>query len=181
MHNPELLILDEPTSGLDPLAQQTLPGHGRRGRRPPGRRCSCPAHIMSEVEAVADRVGIIREGRLVALDTVAGLRADAVRDVEVTFAGPVDPAEFTALAGVADVQIEGATLRCQVTGSPDALLRPRRAPRRRRCWSPSPRSKTCSTATTPEKPMLPDIYTRTLVDNRRASGSPGRSARQRSD
>jgi ABC-2 type transport system ATP-binding protein len=122
MHEPELLILDEPTSGLDPLAQQTfldMVAEAAAG----GQTVFMSSHIMSEVEAVADRVAIIREGRLVALDTVAGLRADAVREVEVTFTRPVDTAEFSDLAGVADVRAEGTVLRCQVTGSPDALLR----------------------------------------------------------
>jgi ABC-2 type transport system ATP-binding protein len=122
MHEPELLILDEPTSGLDPLAQQLfleMVAEAAAG----GQTVFMSSHIMSEIEAVADRVAIIREGRLVALDTVAGLRADAVRDVEVTFTGPVDAAAFAGLAGVAEVRIEGSTLRCQVTGSPDALLR----------------------------------------------------------
>ncbi|WP_280437082.1 ABC transporter ATP-binding protein [Nocardia carnea] len=122
MHEPELLILDEPTSGLDPLAQQIfldMVAEAAAG----GQTVFMSSHIMSEVEAVADRVAIIREGRLVALDTVAGLRADAVRDVEVTFTGPVDTSAFTGLTGVAEVRIEGSTLRCQVTGSPDALLR----------------------------------------------------------
>ncbi|WP_039826151.1 ABC transporter ATP-binding protein [Nocardia testacea] len=122
MHEPELLILDEPTSGLDPLAQQIFLDMVAEASAN-GQTVFMSSHIMSEVEAVADRVAIIREGRLVALDTVAGLRADAVRDVEVTFTGPVDSAAFTGLAGVADVRIEGPTLRCQVTGSPDALLR----------------------------------------------------------
>ncbi|WP_280424424.1 ABC transporter ATP-binding protein [Nocardia carnea] len=122
MHEPELLILDEPTSGLDPLAQQIfldMVAEAVAG----GQTVFMSSHIMSEVEAVADRVAIIREGRLVALDTVAGLRAGAVRDVEVTFTGPVDTSAFTGLTGVAEVRIEGSTLRCQVTGSPDALLR----------------------------------------------------------
>ena len=122
MHEPELLILDEPTSGLDPLAQQIFLDMVAEAAEN-GQTVFMSSHIMSEVEAVADRVAIIREGRLVALDTVAGLRADAVRDVEVTFTGPVDSSAFTGLAGVADVRIEGGTLRCQVTGSPDALLR----------------------------------------------------------
>lgn len=122
MHEPELLILDEPTSGLDPLAQQIFLDMVTEAAAG-GQTVFMSSHIMSEVEAVADRVAIIREGRLVALDTVAGLRADTVRDVEVTFTGPVDTAGFTGLAGVAGVQIEGSTLRCQVTGSPDALLR----------------------------------------------------------
>lgn len=122
MHEPELLILDEPTSGLDPLAQQIFLAMVSEAAGN-GQTVFMSSHIMSEVEAVADRVAIIREGRLVALDTVAGLRADAVREVEVGFARPVEEADFAALAGVTDVRIEGAVLRCRVTGSPDALLR----------------------------------------------------------
>ncbi|MBF6353796.1 ABC transporter ATP-binding protein [Nocardia higoensis] len=122
MHEPELLILDEPTSGLDPLAQQIFLDMVAEAAAA-GQTVFMSSHIMSEVEAVADRVGIIREGRLVALDTVAGLRADARREVEVGFDRAVDAAEFTGLAGVGEVRIEGTTLRCQVTGSPDALLR----------------------------------------------------------
>ncbi|WP_067857074.1 ABC transporter ATP-binding protein [Nocardia shimofusensis] len=122
MHEPELLILDEPTSGLDPLAQQVFLDMVSEAAAA-GRTVFMSSHIMSEVEAVADRVAIIREGRLVALDTVAGLRADARRDVEVSFTRPVEAAEFAGLAGVGEVRIEGSTLRCQVTGSPDALLR----------------------------------------------------------
>ncbi|WP_280248236.1 ABC transporter ATP-binding protein [Nocardia abscessus] len=122
MHTPQLLILDEPTSGLDPIGQQIFLEMVTEASGN-GQTVFMSSHIMSEVEAVADRVGIIREGRLVALNTVAGLRANAVRDVEVTFAEPVTLAEFATLPAVRDVQVDGATLRCQVAGSPDALLR----------------------------------------------------------
>ncbi|WP_330230336.1 ABC transporter ATP-binding protein [Nocardia sp. NBC_00508] len=122
MHAPELLILDEPTSGLDPLGQQTFLDMVAEAASN-GQTVFMSSHIMSEVEAVADRVGIIREGRLVALNTVAGLRANAIRDVEITFSEPVGPGEFAALAGVGDVRVDGTTLRCQIAGSPDALLR----------------------------------------------------------
>ncbi len=122
MHTPRLLILDEPTSGLDPLGQQIFLEMVAEAAGN-GQTVFMSSHIMSEVEAVADRVGIIRDGRLVTLNTVSGLRANAVRDVEVTFAEPVTAAEFAALPAVRDVQVDGATLRCQVTGSPEALLR----------------------------------------------------------
>ncbi|WP_280259442.1 ABC transporter ATP-binding protein [Nocardia abscessus] len=122
MHSPQLLILDEPTSGLDPLGQQIFLEMVAEASGN-GQTVFMSSHIMSEVEAVADRVGIIREGRLVALNTVSGLRATAVRDVEVTFAEPVAVAEFAALPAVRDVRVDGTVLRCQVTGSPDALLR----------------------------------------------------------
>lgn len=121
MHSPQLLILDEPTSGLDPIGQQIFLEMVAEAAGN-GQTVFMSSHIMSEVEAVADRVGIIREGRLVALNTVAGLRANTVRDVEVTFAEPVTIGEFAALPAVRDVQVAGTVLRCQVTGSPDALL-----------------------------------------------------------
>jgi ABC-2 type transport system ATP-binding protein len=122
MHQPELLILDEPTSGLDPLAQQTflqLVGEARAA----GQTVLMSSHIMSEVERVADRVGIIREGRLIALDTVANLRARAVRAVRITFAAPVVAEEFEVLPDVDGVHADGCVLTCRVTGSPDALLK----------------------------------------------------------
>jgi ABC-2 type transport system ATP-binding protein len=122
MHTPQLLILDEPTSGLDPIGQQIFLDMVAEAAGN-GQTVFMSSHIMSEVEAVADRVGIIRDGRLAALNTVSGLRANAVRDVEVTFAEPVTVAEFAALPAVRDVQVDGTVLRCQVTGSPDALLR----------------------------------------------------------
>lgn len=122
MHEPELLILDEPTSGLDPLGQQRFLDMTAEAAAN-GQTVFMSSHIMSEVEAVADRVAIIREGELVASSTVSGLRANAVRDVEVTFAEPVGTADFTRMANVSDVEVDGTTLHCQVTGSPDALLR----------------------------------------------------------
>jgi ABC-2 type transport system ATP-binding protein len=126
MHRPELLILDEPTSGLDPLVQQTFLDLIREARAD-GQTVFMSSHIMSEVEAVADRVAIIRDGELLTLDTVADLRARALLQVRITFADPVDPAEFTRLPGVADVALDrnadGVVLTCRVPGSPDPLIK----------------------------------------------------------
>ncbi|MFH8490966.1 ABC transporter ATP-binding protein [Streptomyces longisporoflavus] len=122
MHSPPLLVLDEPTSGLDPLVQQTfldLVAEAAAG----GQTVFMSSHVMSEVEAVADRVGIIRDGRLVALDTVAALRAGAVRDIEVTFADPVTADSFAGVDGRLHLDAAGTTLTGQVTGSPDALVK----------------------------------------------------------
>ncbi|MDX3584687.1 ABC transporter ATP-binding protein [Streptomyces europaeiscabiei] len=122
MHTPELLVLDEPTSGLDPLVQQTfldLVAEAAAG----GQTVFMSSHIMSEVEAVADRVGIIRDGRLVALDTVAALRAGAVRDIEVTFAHPVTAVAFARIDGRLRLDADGTTLTGQITGSPDTLVK----------------------------------------------------------
>ena len=122
MHHPELLILDEPTSGLDPLVQQAFLDMVREARRD-GRTVFVSSHIMSEVEAVADRVAIIRDGGLVALDTVADLRARSHLQVSITFAAPVQPAAFAALPGVTDLTVDGPVLSCRVIGSPDPLIK----------------------------------------------------------
>ncbi|WP_433344476.1 AAA family ATPase [Micromonospora sp. CA-111912] len=81
MHQPDLLILDEPTSGLDPLVQQTFLDLVRDAKAA-GQTVFMSSHIMTEVEAVSDRVGIIREGHPVALDIVALLRSQAVHRFE---------------------------------------------------------------------------------------------------
>ncbi|MEW2442447.1 ABC transporter ATP-binding protein [Micromonospora marina] len=122
MHRPELLILDEPTSGLDPLVQQTFLDLVREARAD-GQTVFMSSHIMSEVEAVADRVGIIRDGRLVALDTVARLRDRSVHEFQVTFAEPVDETALAALPEVTGLTIDGPTARFRLAGSPDRLIR----------------------------------------------------------
>jgi len=121
MHQPELLILDEPTSGLDPLLQQTFLQLVAEAKTA-GQTVFMSSHIMSEVERVADRVGIIRDGRLITVDTVAALRARAVRRVRITFANPVSASEFDTLANVTDLTVAGTVLQCRVEGSPDALI-----------------------------------------------------------
>lgn len=122
MHQPELLILDEPTSGLDPLVQRTFLQLVAEARAA-GQTVFMSSHIMSEVERVADRVGIIRDGRLVTVDSVAALRQRAVRRVRITFAAPVSTADFDALPNVTDLTITGTVLDCRVHGSPDALVK----------------------------------------------------------
>ncbi|MEV4001677.1 ABC transporter ATP-binding protein [Actinomadura sp. NPDC049753] len=122
MHQPELLILDEPTSGLDPLVQQTFLDMVAEARAD-GQTVFMSSHIMSEVEAVADRVAIIRDGELAALDTVAELRSRSFLTVRITFADPVRAEDFAALPGVTRVTTEGPTLSCRVDGSPDALVK----------------------------------------------------------
>jgi ABC-2 type transport system ATP-binding protein len=122
MHVPELLILDEPTSGLDPFLQQefvAMVGEAKAA----GQTVFMSSHVMSEVQQTADRVGIIREGALVAVERVEDLRERAVRKVEIHFDGPVSAAEFAALPGVSDVSVDGPTLRCRLDGRADALVK----------------------------------------------------------
>jgi ABC-2 type transport system ATP-binding protein len=114
-HRPELLILDEPTAGLDPLVQQTF-NELLFEARVEGRTAFISSHIISEVERTSDRVAIIRDGRIVRLDTVEALREMAAHEVELRFGEPVDPAPFAAVPGVSNVAVEGRTLRMLVAG-----------------------------------------------------------------
>ena len=100
MHEPELLILDEPIAGLDPLVQQTF--HALLGEvAAEGRTVFLSSHTLSEVERVADRVAILRRGRLVVVDSLENLREVAVQRLEIDFAGAVPAeAELRALPGV---------------------------------------------------------------------------------
>ncbi|MHC0433282.1 ABC transporter ATP-binding protein [Streptomyces sp. O3] len=124
MHRPELLILDEPTSGLDPLVQHSFLQLVSEAAAS-GQTVLMSSHIMSEVEAVADRVGIIRDGALVALDSVESLRADAVRDIEITLGTPVPADTFTRVPGATRLRLDatGTTLTGQFSGSPDPLIK----------------------------------------------------------
>jgi ABC-2 type transport system ATP-binding protein len=109
-HKPELLILDEPTSGLDPLVQQSFFELVREARTE-GRTIFLSSHILSEVERTADRVAIIREGRLVKVDSIEGLRDLAHHQVELRFTGPVPTHVFESLPGVSDVVADEHVLR----------------------------------------------------------------------
>ncbi len=114
-HRPELLLLDEPTAGLDPLIQQSF-FQALRELIAEGRTAFLSSHILSEVEKTADRVGIIREGRLVKVDTVEALRDLAHHQVELRFTGPVPAAEFETLPGVSEVVVDDHVLRMRVSG-----------------------------------------------------------------
>ena len=84
-HDPELVILDEPTSGLDPLVQDEFQ-RLLRDQAAAGRSVFLSSHSLDEVQHVADRVGIVREGRLVTLETVESLRQRGLRRVTATLA-----------------------------------------------------------------------------------------------
>jgi ABC-2 type transport system ATP-binding protein len=122
MHDPELLILDEPTSGLDPLVQQTF-YELLDETRAAGRTVLISSHVMPEVQRVADRVALLREGQLVLEDTVEALRSHAVARVEATFAEPPAPDAFAGLPGVRELERRGSTVLFAVQGEPDGLVK----------------------------------------------------------
>jgi ABC-2 type transport system ATP-binding protein len=125
MHKPELLILDEPTSGLDPLMQQIF-NQMMLETRQDGRTVFLSSHVLSEVQAICDRVGILRDGQLKAVEDVEKLTHVDVRHVEMRFRDAV-PQEWLGrlgkLEGTKQVSAEGKTLSLQLVGDFDPLLR----------------------------------------------------------
>jgi ABC-2 type transport system ATP-binding protein len=123
MHEPELLILDEPIAGLDPLVQQSF--HALLSEVAAlGRTVFLSSHTLSEVERVADRVAMLRRGRLVVVDSLEDLREVAVQRLEIEFGGDAPRVEeLAALPGVREVAFEGAHLVVAFEGSVDALVK----------------------------------------------------------
>ncbi len=119
---PRLLILDEPTGGLDPLNQQAFYALLQEATGN-GATVFLSSHILSEVERVCDRVGIIRDGRLATVARLDALRAMRFHRVEITFAGPVPLEALGAAEGVEGISTDGPRVRCLVRGSFDSLLR----------------------------------------------------------
>ncbi len=125
MHEPELLILDEPTSGLDPLMQQTF-HEMMRDIRKEGRTVFLSSHVLSEVQAICDRVGILRDGRLEAVENVERLTHVEFRRFQLTFGDDVPQQWVQRLqdeASVEDVQVMGAEMSFNLYGDFDPVLR----------------------------------------------------------
>jgi beta-exotoxin I transport system ATP-binding protein len=122
MHRPDLVVLDEPTSGLDPLMQQEFAALlGETTAE--GRTVFLSSHALPEVQQVADRVAVIREGRLVIVDTVENLRVRAPGRMEVSFSAPPPPSAFHGLPGVREVERHGATVAFALEGPADPLVK----------------------------------------------------------
>lgn len=122
MSKPELIIMDEPSTGLDPLIQREFQTMMREVASE-GRSVFLSSHTLSEVQRVADRVGIIRSGHLVDVERVEQLRSKAIRTIEMVFDGPVDPAVFQEVPGVRDIEVTDNHARMSFDGHMDHLLR----------------------------------------------------------
>ncbi len=122
MSKPEVLILDEPSTGLDPLVQQDFQALLTETAAE-GRTVCLSSHTLSEVERVAHRVGIIRQGRLVVVEAVDELKSKAIRRLEMQFGSPVDEAVFRGVDGVHDVTADGTRVSVSFKGEIATLLR----------------------------------------------------------
>ena len=122
MNRPALMIMDEPTSGLDPLVQREFQDMVREVTAQ-GRTVFLSSHTLSEVQRVADRVGIIRDGYLITVESVAELRSKALRRVEFVLDSEADASVFEGVAGVRNVVAGGVHVEMSFDGDMGALLK----------------------------------------------------------
>jgi ABC-2 type transport system ATP-binding protein len=120
MVRPDLLVLDEPTSGLDPLMEHAFRQCVREARDR-GQTVFLSSHMMSEVEAICDRVGILRDGKLVEMGTLAEMRHLSALTIEARFDGTIP--DLSAVPGVSAIEADGSIVRCQVRGSIEPLVK----------------------------------------------------------
>ena len=122
MHHPELLILDEPTSGLDPLLQHEFVELVRE-TADAGASVFLSSHMLSEVETLAGRVGVLRKGKLVTVATMDELRARARHRLEFHIEGEADVARFRDLPGVVSAETRPGIITVLIEGSADAAVK----------------------------------------------------------
>jgi ABC-2 type transport system ATP-binding protein len=121
MHQPDLLILDEPSSGLDPLVQQTFMQLMREARAN-GQTVFLSSHVLGEVRAICDRVGILRAGRLEEVKRVSDLMKQDYRVVVARLREPAPETTFTALPGITNLHISGREATFHLAGDFNPLL-----------------------------------------------------------
>lgn len=125
MHQPDLLILDEPTSGLDPLIQQTF-NQMMSDYRAQGKTVFLSSHVLSEVQNICDRVAIIRDGELKAVETIEKLTHVEFHWVDVKFRGAVPNSlqnQLMSIDSINSVEMNGSSVHLQLFGDFDPLMR----------------------------------------------------------
>lgn len=121
MHDPRLLLLDEPTSGLDPLLQRVfleLVNESKAG----GTTILMSSHVLSEVQHTAARIGVIKEGKLVALESVEEIRRKSMRRVTAIFPEGFSPLDYQRFPGANSVEVDANKVSFNFVGRPAPLL-----------------------------------------------------------
>jgi ABC-2 type transport system ATP-binding protein len=121
-HDPQVIILDEPTTGLDPLVQREFLALLAQAAGD-GAAILFSSHVLPEVERAADRVAIIRAGRLVTVATVDALLDQARRRLELRFAAPIATSTFDDITGVANAEVHDRTALLAIDGPVGPALR----------------------------------------------------------
>lgn len=122
MHDPDLLILDEPTSGLDPLIQNEF-NEIIRERKKRGKTTFMSSHVLSEVQAVCDRVGFVRDGKLLSVAKLSELLDNAPRHVNVTYKDNAPDTQLKSLKGIEHLQAHGKRRKFTFRGNYNELIR----------------------------------------------------------
>lgn len=121
MHDPDLLILDEPTSGLDPLIQVEF-GNIIREHKEKGKTAFISSHVLSEIQSMCDRVGFIKDGKLVNVSTLGQLMANAPRKVILHFKDKVPEESLKDIQGIENFQLNDGTVNFLFQGDINKLL-----------------------------------------------------------
>ena len=122
MHDPDLLILDEPTSGLDPLVQGQF-NQIIRERKRAGKTTFMSSHVLSEVQSICDRVGFIRDGKLIRVSPLAELLENTPRHVSVVYTGAPPDSQLKTLSGVSGMSGQGSRRYFTYRGNYNELMR----------------------------------------------------------
>ena len=122
MFRPQLLVLDEPTSGLDPLVQLEF-NRVIKQLKDDGITVFISSHVLSEVEELCDRIGVVRDGVLVAVETTKTLKDQAKPNIKIEFSEKVPEDAFSNLKGIGEVIFEGKNVVAEITGDIDQLVK----------------------------------------------------------
>ncbi len=166
-HRPELLVLDEPTSGLDPLVQEEVLGLLREAAAD-GRTVFLSSHALAEVQRVADRVAIIRDGRLVLVEGVESLRARALGRVAVSFTAMPPEGAFDGIPGLTETGRHGNVVTLALQGPADGLVKALAHFEVVGLDSTRETSRTSSSRSTGVVRAMPSVFAKSLRDLRRS-------------
>lgn len=136
LHSPELIILDEPTGGLDPLMQQTF-FDMLREEKEHGATILFSSHILSEVQKLCDRVAIIKQGKLVSVETIKQLRASSYLKCRLETKGSAKPAEWK-LPGMNNIDIQDSEVSFLYRGDVNVLMKHLAKHELKNCWLEEP-------------------------------------------